>query len=142
MYKMNSRNISQLLVLFFLASCAFVHKHQIQDVDSRILKGKRFEFVLSQTGVEVTEGVRLVGILSGNKNTNKSAQSIANIIALFQMGPRTGRPVYSLDFTNKLTQKLLKVCPGKELSGLTFLREMNTYPVVSGEIIKVAGYCI
>lgn len=132
----------KIIVLLLLPSCAIIHKHQIQDVDSKILNGKRFEFLLSETGVEVTEGVRLAGVLSGNRNTNRSAQGVANIIGLFQMGPRTGNPVYSLEFAKGLNKKLAEACGGKELSGLTFLREMNKYPIVSGEIIKVAGYCL
>lgn len=134
--------MSKIIILLLLSSCAIIHKHQVQDVDSKILKGQRFEFLLSETGVEVTEGVRLAGVLSGNKNTNRSAQGIADIIGLFQMGPRTGNPVYSLEFAKGLNKKIAEACKGKELSGLTFLREMNKYPVVSGEIIKVAGYCL
>lgn len=134
--------MSKLIILLLLSSCAIIHKHQVQDIDSKILKGKRFEFLISETGVEITEGVRLAGVLSGNKNTNRSAQGLANIIGLFQMGPRTGNPVYSLEFAKGLNKKIAEACKGKELSGLTFLREMNKYPVVSGEIIKIAGYCL
>lgn len=129
-------------ILLTFLSCAFVHKHQVQDINHKILKGKKFEFMLSEVGVEVAEGVRILGALSNNRNTNSSAQSVAGVIELFQMGPRTGRPIYNLNFTNKLTEKIITACGKQEVSGLTFLREMNKYPVVSGELIKVSGYCI
>ncbi len=132
------------LILLALQGCAFVHRHQIQNVDGDILGpgARRFEFLLSEMGVELAEGAKWVSVLSTNRNTGQAANSVAEAVALFQMGPRTGNPVYRLDFTDKLTQELSKICGGGRVSSLTFLRETNKYPVVSGEIVKVSGYCL
>ena len=136
--------ILKILILFTSFGCAFVHRHQVQNIDSRILGegAEKFEFMMSETGVELAEGVKLASLFAKDSATRNAGDKFAGIIALLQMGPRTGNPIYSLEFTKGMTKKIFKTCPGGEISSLTFLREMNKYPVVSGEIIKVTGYCL
>jgi len=98
--------------------------------------------MLSETGIELAEGAKIISVLAKDRATKKAGDSLAGIIGLIQMGPRTGNPVYSLSFADDLTKKLFKACQGGEISSLTFLRETNKYPVVSGEIIKVTGHCL
>jgi hypothetical protein len=133
------------LFMLVLSSCAFIHRHQVQNVDSRILhqEAKPFEFMLSETGIELAEGAAWVRAFSTSRDMRQGAEGIAAIVGLIQMGPRTGKPVYNLQFVDQLHAKVQAICPpDQEVSGLTFLREMNNYPVVSGEIIKVSGYCV
>ena len=33
-------------------------------------------------------------------------------------------------------------CPSGKLTGLMSVRESRKYPVISGEIVKVTGYCV
>lgn len=137
-----------IISLIVLSSCAFMHRHQVHNVDSRILtpEAKRFELLFSQTGIEIAEGAKWMGAIakaSSRESFARSSSQAGDIIAVMQMGPRTGNPIYDMSFIDTITPKLQAVCPaGDEISGLTFLREMNKYPVVSGEIIKVSGYCI
>jgi hypothetical protein len=138
--------LKNLLLLSLFTSCAFVHRHQIQNVDHRILSqdSKKFEFMLSETGIELAEGAAWVRAFSSSgSSVAKGAENFAAIIALIQMGPRTGNPVYNTRLTSQLHTKISQICPaGQEVTGLTFMREMNKYPVVSGEIIKVSGHCV
>jgi hypothetical protein len=133
-----------LVVIVLFTNCAFVHKHQVQNVDARILKpqAEKFQFMMSETGVELAEGVKLASVFAKDSATRKAGDNIAGLIGLIQMGPRTGNPIYSLSFADGVTNKISKACQGGEITGLTFLRETNKYPVVSGEIIKVTGYCL
>ena len=102
--------------------------------------GKKVEILFSKTGVDLVEGARYVSLL-GNKKFEKQGNQFADILALFQMGPRTGNPLFGSAMTNDLHTKLLNICENQNLTSITMLRETNKYPVVSGEIIKVTGYC-
>ena len=59
------------------------------------------------------------------------------------MGPRTGEPVWSSDtYADKVYLGLYEKCPSGQITGLTSIREINKYPVVSGEIVKITGFCL
>jgi hypothetical protein len=64
------------------------------------------------------------------------------LIGLFQMGPQTGNPVYSKDYARNLMQLIYEKCPSGKVTGLTSVRESRKYPVISGEIVKVTGFCL
>ena len=64
---------------------------------------------------------------------------MGDIIALFQMGPKTGKP-----FLTEISDKIITSCGPRvqrRITGLTMVRETADYLVVSGEIVKVVGYC-
>jgi hypothetical protein len=133
----------KFVVLILLSSCAFVHRHYVGDINSHaVLNGTRFELLFSKNGIDASEGARYVSVFSTNNKTSASADQWADIIALFQMGPRTGNPMFGSRMTRTIHKKLSTVCNNQPISGLTILRETNKYPVVSGEIIKVSGYCV
>jgi hypothetical protein len=138
------RPIAHCALLGLLSGCAFLHRYQLQSVDGRIQQSstRRFEFLVSQTGIDLVEGAKWVSVIARDARTQNNANDAATIIALFQMGPRTGNPVYSTRFADELGQKLHHMCKNNEITGLTFTRETNKYPVVSGELVKVAGYCL
>ena len=57
------------------------------------------------------------------------------------MGPKTGNPVFDDTYSDALAEMLLK-CPSGQISGLVSVRESAHYPIVSGEVIKLVGYCL
>ena len=65
---------------------------------------------------------------------------MGDIIAL-QTGPKTGKPVFTEKYSDKIIHELRTECPSGRITGLTMVRETAEYPVVSGEIVKVVGYC-
>ena len=73
--------------------------------------------------------------------SGKKMGKIGDIIALFQMGPKTGNPVFNPAYSDNLILKLRTLCPSGRITGLTSIRETNKYPVISGEIVKLTGYC-
>ena len=58
------------------------------------------------------------------------------------MGPRTGARVFSDSYMDKITEEVYKKCPSGNITGLTSTRETARYPVITGEIAKITGYCI
>ena len=133
------------LCLSLLSSgCVFLHSAQVSEVDSEVvLQGQRFEILLSEMGVNLEEGTQIAaGIAESAGGKSEGVNTAGSIIALFQMGPKTGNPVFSDDFSDDLIHQLKLKCPSGRISGLTSVRETAKYPVVSGEIVKLIGYCL
>lgn len=134
--------LAVFLSLFILVSCAQLHHVQIGEIASHPdYIQKPFEIKISEMGVNIDEAAKIVTLASG-KSANSDAQEIAGLIGLFQMGPRTGEPVYEKDYAKNLIQVLYEKCPSGKISGLTSIRETRKYPVISGEIVKITGYCL
>ncbi len=132
--------LSLLSLLFF--SCAQLHHVQIGEIVSHPdYVQKPFDIKISETGINIGEAKDISKIFM-NKDQQKDADKVAGIIGLFQMGPRTGNPVYVKDYAKNLLQVLYEKCPSGKITGLMSVRETRKYPVVSGEIVKVTGYCL
>ena len=89
--------------------------------------------------MEAAETAAAIAELSGKSGDTFS--TVGDIIALFQMGPKTGKPVFTPKYSDQIIHELRTTCPSGRITGLTMVRETADYPVVSGEIVKVVGYC-
>lgn len=127
----------------FLGSCAVLHRTQIGEIDQRPgIELTPFEIKVSETGVDLKEVTAIQRGLFKDSREAKAAGDLAAIISLFQMGPKTGNPVYSDSYARDLVKALHNQCPRGSVTGVTSVRETRKYPVVSGEIVKIRGYCI
>jgi len=122
-----------------LSGCAVLHHVQIGDLDNRG-KLRAFDIKVSETGINLDEAAE-IGKAVSRKNS-QVIEDINAIISLFQMGPRTGNMVFNDKFAEGVIDLIYKECPSGRVTGLTSIREMRKYPVISGEIVKVTGYCI
>lgn len=131
-----------LLLAGLLSSCAALHHVQIGEVvDHPGFVAKPFEVKFSETGINLDEAKDIAKVFANDKQSEE-LESLRNFIALFQMGPTTGNPVYVKDYAKNLIQVLYEKCPSGRVTGLTSIRETRKYPVISGEIVKVTGYCL
>lgn len=125
------------------AGCAIMHHTQIGEVDSRIvLKGRRFEIKVSEVGFNIQEAGKIGKAMTRHKGTQKQIGQVQAIIEMFQMGPKTGNPVFTDEYSDRVFSLVRKECPSLKFSGLTSVRETAKYPVVSGEIVKIVGFCL
>ena len=133
-----------ILLLTLLSSCAYVHHTQVGEIKyNPNYDAIPFEILVSQTGFNIQEAGAIGKAVLQDKNAGENLQTIAAIISLFQMGPTTGNPVWTSDtYADKVYLGLYEKCPSGQITGLTSIREMNKYPVVSGEIVKVTGFCL
>ena len=133
-----------LIVLFSLGGCAQLHGYQIGNIDRNEGSMKTFEVKVSGTGVNLEEANQVAqGMfkLAGNKKGAEGANSIKETVAMFQFGPKTGNPVYDEKYADKLYSLVRQKCQSGHVSGLTIVRETRKYPVISGEIVKITGFC-
>jgi hypothetical protein len=98
------------------------------------------EIKVSELGVSMKDIKNIAN--STHTKAGKQVGDIASFIEHFQMGPRTGAPVYTDKYAEKIIYELHTQCPSGRLSGLVSIRETREYPVIKGEIIKVTGYCL
>lgn len=123
-----------------LTSCAVLHHAQVGTIDNRESQVQvPFEVLLSEVGVNTQEISRI-----GHSTNSSGGDAVANAaaaISLFQMGPRTGNPTYNPRYAEKLIYEIHQRCPSGNVTGLVSIREMRKYPAISGEIVKVTGFC-
>ena len=129
------------LTIYVTTSCAYVHKVQLAEIDSRPHFQKvKIQVITSETGVATKEAVDFASKIL--KTKDKEAKQINNLISAFQSGPKTGNPVYNESYAENILALLREQCPSGKISSLTSVRETNRYPIVSGEIVKFTGYCL
>lgn len=136
------RYILTLFCLLIMGSCAQLHHVQIGELTSHPdYVQKPFDIKISESGINLGEAAEVSKVFL-NKDRHRDAEGLADFIALFQMGPRTGNPVYTKDYAKNLIQLIYEKCPSGQVTGLMSIRESRKYPVISGEIVKVTGYCL
>lgn len=128
-----------LFISLALSSCAISHHVQVGDIQ-RDGNGKLtpFDVMVSETGVNIKE---IGNVTSAITKDDDRAKKFAQIIALFQMGPKTGNPVFNDKYADTIPKLIIEKCPSAKVTGLVMIRETAKYPLVSGEIIRVTGYC-
>ena len=136
--------MKKLFLLFLVSSCAYVHHTQVGEIKTHPdFESIPFEVLVSQTGFNLQEAGNIGAAVMHDKNASDNLKTATAIIGLFQMGPRTGEPVWTTDaYADVVFQGLYEKCPSGQITGLTSIREMNKYPVVSGEIVKITGFCL
>lgn len=129
-------------LLAFFTGCASAHQIQLSDVDSTRGRLEPFEVQLNATGVSVKDGAAIAKALTSDPETKRKLDTLETIVALTQMGPKTGDPTLSDNWADSAARELLARCPSGRVTGLQTRRETMDYPVISGEIVTIKGYCI
>ncbi len=130
-----------LLVLSLTAGCARLDHVQIGSIDQTQGELVPVSVRLSETGFDATAAAEVGRVASSGKTTENFKQ-LRDILALINMGPRTGNPVFDDAYAQRLQEYLLVECPSGRLTGIRAIREAKTAGPVSGEIVGVDAYCI
>ena len=131
-----------LILSAILPGCAILHHVQIGEIDNRAgSKHKPIELKVSETGIDLND-VKAISRGAMGKDGSQQMNDVLGFIQMFQMGPKTGNPVYTTAYIKDLGQQLRATCPNGSLTSLMVVRESRKYPVISGEIVKIKGDCI
>lgn len=136
--------IFKFILLALVSSCAYVHHTQVGEIVNQPgLVSIPFEILVSETGFDLQEAGAIGRAVIHDKNAGDNLRTVTAIIGLFQMGPRTGKPIWSGDnYADNIYLALYEKCPSGQITALQSTRETNSYPVVSGEIVKIRGVCL
>ncbi len=144
-YKMNKIThgvvkIFSCVMLF--TSCSHLHHVEIGEIDNSKGNLIKVEVMGSETGINVREASKIANAATTSRSFQKASNTVSSVWEMITYGPKTGNVVFSDRYADELPQKLLEACPTHNLTGVTSMRETNKYPVVSGEIVKLSGFCI
>ena len=137
-------SLSCLPVLALLAlapfawGCASLHHAQLDEIDAQSGHLRPFEIHVSETGVNT----KAVGTVASVALRSSTPSKLADVVALFQFGPKTGDVVFDDKFADSVAQQILNECPSARVTGLVSMRESTKYYAVSGEYVTVRGFCI
>jgi len=130
-----------LLVLALTAGCTRLDHVQIGSIDQSQGELVPVSVRLSETGFDATAAAE-IGRVASRGRTAENFKQLRDILALINMGPRTGNPVFDDAYAQRLQEYLLVECPSGRLTGIRAIREAKTAGPVSGEIVGVDAYCI
>jgi len=142
-YFIRSNWLKSLLMLILPVSfygCAILHHVQVGQIDNRSSETLiPFEIMMSEVGVSTEE----IGKMAKATKSSGGDQvaDLAAIVSLFQFGPKTGNITYNERYAERMVYEIHQKCPSGKVTGLMSVREMRKYPAISGEIVKVSGYC-
>jgi len=124
------------------SGCAVLYSVQLGEIDGMVehSDAKFFEIVVSELGLNIDEAAGVAKAFA-SEGARKEIDGMRDVIGMFQVGPRTGNPVYNEAFADGILDQLKQRCPTGKISNLVSIREAADYPVVSGEIVKITGYC-
>lgn len=135
------RQLFVIAAVSLLAACARLDHVQIGDIDQSQGTLTPFTVQVSELGFEAAAAAE-VGRVATKGQASQQFQTVRDILALINMGPRTGNPVYDDEYANKVMDYIYAECPTGNLTGLTSIREAKGFGPVSGEIVRISGYCI
>lgn len=136
--------LSLTLFALTLTGCAALHHAQVGEIDNRdgaLGKARKFDVKVSDVGVNLKETANLARAIRG-KREDKAVDDVERILGYFQQGPTTGEKVFNDTYAEKILALVKAECPGGQITGLMSVRETRKYPVISGEIVKITGYCV
>ena len=141
---MNLRRLVPMGISLLLSTgCTKLHSVQLGNIDSQtLLTSQPFEIKVNEIGVNTEEAVAIAEAIATATGHGEEVSAIGDIIELFQMGPRTGNPVFNVKYTDRIADTLRQECPSGRITGLMSIRETAEYPVISGEIVRLVGYCM
>lgn len=124
-----------------LTACARLDHVQIGEIDQSQGTLIPFDVKISQFGFDAAAAAELGRVLSKDRAA-QHFQELRDILALMNMGPKTGNPVYDENYAEKVMDYIYAECPSGNITGLTSIREAKALGAVSGEIVRLRGYCI
>lgn len=134
------RNIFLLLVIA-MAGCARLDSVQIGSIDQTQGDLSPISVRFSETGFDAV-GAAEIGRNVTDGQASEHFESLRTILALTNMGPRTGNPVYDDTYAEKLLTYLRSECSNGRITGIRAIREAKAAGPISGEIVGVDAFCV
>lgn len=122
--------------------CAHMHHYEVGEIDDSKGSLRPIEVRVDETGIDAQEAAEIAKLATSSRQARQRVGTAQTVIALAQTGYKTGGVTLNDDWADGLLAAVLKRCPSGQLTGVTVIRESADYPVVSGEIVTVKGWCI
>ena len=130
------------LSFLLIGGCSQLHHVHIGDIDQSQGPLTPFTIQVNELGFDAAKAAGIGAGAAKSASTSKDLELVAFILAISNFGPKTGNPVYNDAYAEQLLAEVIKACPSKKLTGLTSVREATNVGPVSGEVVRINGYCI
>ncbi|ALO34600.1 hypothetical protein CMT41_07630 [Colwellia sp. MT41] len=130
------------LSLLVVGGCSQLHHVHIGEIDQSQGTLTPFTIVVNELGFDAAKAVEIAAGAAKSAATSEDLELVAFILAISNFGPKTGNPVYNDAYADKILAEVIKACPSKKITGLTSVREATNVGPVSGEVVRITGYCI
>ncbi|MCS6839086.1 MAG: hypothetical protein NZ480_09645 [Bdellovibrionaceae bacterium] len=128
-----------VMMVTLIQGCAVLHRVQYGEFDQpNNYVTKPFEIRLNQFGFDAARTKQTLDTF----REKDEASGLLGLIALFQVGPRTGNPIYEEKWGHNILEVLHEKCPSGRFSGLMAARENREFQGVSGEMLTIKGFCL
>ena len=131
-----------LSIALFGTACAHLHHYQLGDIDASEGRLEPFTVRVDETGFDAQEALELAKQTSSSRAGSERVSDAQDVLALFQVGPSTGDATFRDDWADGVLAKIRARCPTGRMTGISVARESADYPVVSGEVVTIKGYCV
>jgi len=129
------------LAIICSLGCARLHHYELADIDDS-KKTRAFEIQVDETGLDAQEALEIAKLATRSRVQKQRLNSAQSVLALTHVGHQTGTATFSDDWADGVLARILERCPSGRITGLRVQRESADYPVVSGEIVSLKGYCV
>ena len=130
------------LSLLLIGGCSQLHHVQVSNIDQSRGKLTPFTVQVNELGFDAAQTVQIGADVAKSASTSEDLEFIAFILAISNFGPKTGNPVYNDNYAEQILVEVVKACPSRKITGLTSIREATNIGPVSGEVVRINGYCI
>jgi len=130
------------LTFLFIGGCSQLHHVHIGEMDQSQGQLTPFTIKVNELGFDVAKAAEIGSEVAKSASTSEDLELVAFILAISNFGPKTGNPVYNDAYADQVLSEVIKVCPSKKITGLTSVREATNVGPVSGEVVRINGYCI
>jgi hypothetical protein len=130
------------LSLLMLGGCSQLHHVHIGEIDQSQGTLTPFTLKVNELGFDAAKAAKIGADVAKSASTSEDLEVVAFILAISNFGPKTGNPVYNDAYADQVLAEVIKVCPSKKLTGLISVREATNVGPVSGEVVRINGYCI
>ncbi len=130
------------LSFLLIGGCSQLHHVHIGEIDQSQGALTPFTIEVNELGFDAAKAAEIGSEVAKSASTSDDLEFVAFILAISNFGPKTGNPVYNDTYAEKILSEVIKVCPSKKMTGLTSVREATNVGPVSGEVVRINGYCI
>ncbi len=136
--------LKSILGLSFLlvGGCSQLHHVHIGEIDQSQGRLTPFTIMVNELGFDAAKAAEIGGAVAKSASTSEDLEIVAFILAISNFGPKTGNPVYNDAYADNVFSEVIKACPSKKITGLTSVRESTNVGPISGEVVRINGYCI
>lgn len=129
-------------LILICSGCARLDHVQISDIDQSQGRLTPISVKISNTGFSAAQTVAIASELAQSDSTKDNLGDLAAILALINMGPTTGNPVYNDRYAENILMQLHQQCASSKITAIRNIREALSYGPVSGEIVRIDADCI